>query len=263
MSYVYKNRKTYPGFREWTLAYALNFIGFVFLSLRNVLPDFITVISANALIALCFVLIARGLIDFAESEQNLWMDICPISVLILLFFYFVYFSPSVNARIVVISSTIMLISFRCAFITHRKITGLLDGKNRLLTAAFMWVASWLLLRTVLTVSLEGDIHNFMFAGAMQGFSIVVGEVGHITIAIGLIIVNAQRLEKDLVKADEEIKILRGFLPICSHCKKIRDDAGCWNQIESYISEHSDARFSHGICPDCAKKLYPDMDLYED
>ena len=49
----------------------------------------------------------------------------------------------------------------------------------------------------------------------------------------------------------------GLLPICSSCKKIRDDKGYWNQIEGYIREHSDATFSHGICPDCTKALYPE------
>lgn len=72
-----------------------------------------------------------------------------------------------------------------------------------------------------------------------------------------------KLVSDLKKTLSEVKTLRGFLPICSHCKKIRDDKGYWNQIESYIRDRSDAEFSHGICPECAKKLYPDMDLYED
>ena len=72
-----------------------------------------------------------------------------------------------------------------------------------------------------------------------------------------------RLISDLQKALSEVKTLRGFLPICSHCKKIRDDKGYWNQIESYIHKHSDAEFSHGICPECAKKHYPDMDIYDD
>ena len=56
----------------------------------------------------------------------------------------------------------------------------------------------------------------------------------------------------------EVKELKGLLPICSNCKKIRDDSGYWNQIESYISTHSHAEFTHGICPDCARKLYPEM-----
>jgi PAS domain S-box-containing protein len=71
------------------------------------------------------------------------------------------------------------------------------------------------------------------------------------------IVNAQ-LFKDLQKAIAEVKQLGGLLPICSGCKKIRDDKGYWNQIEEYISEHSEAIFSHGLCPDCLKRLYPDL-----
>ena len=57
----------------------------------------------------------------------------------------------------------------------------------------------------------------------------------------------------------EIKQLRGMLPICSSCKKIRDDKGYWNQIEVYINEHSEAEFSHGMCPACMKSLYPELD----
>ena len=57
---------------------------------------------------------------------------------------------------------------------------------------------------------------------------------------------------------DEIKTLSGLLPICSACKKIRDDDGYWKQIEHYISEYTDARFSHGICPDCREKLYPGL-----
>jgi len=68
----------------------------------------------------------------------------------------------------------------------------------------------------------------------------------------------ERLIGELQKTLGEVKTLRGFLPICSSCKKIRSDEGSWQQIESYIRDHSDAEFSHGICPDCAKALYPDQ-----
>ena len=62
----------------------------------------------------------------------------------------------------------------------------------------------------------------------------------------------------LQKAVDSVKLLSGFIPICSSCKKIRNDQGYWDQLESYISKHSDARFSHSICPDCAERLYPDL-----
>ncbi len=68
---------------------------------------------------------------------------------------------------------------------------------------------------------------------------------------------------DLEEALLQIKTLHGLLPICASCKKIRDDRGYWQQIESYLYEHADARFSHGICPDCAKKLYPGLKVYDE
>jgi PAS domain S-box-containing protein len=65
-----------------------------------------------------------------------------------------------------------------------------------------------------------------------------------------------KLIADLQKALAEIKTLHGLLPICSSCKKIRDDKGSWTQIEVYIRKHSEAEFTHGLCQECAKTLYP-------
>ena len=70
---------------------------------------------------------------------------------------------------------------------------------------------------------------------------------------------ALKQERDnLQDALAEVKTLSGLLPICAHCKKIRDDKGYWNQIEAYISDHSEADFSHSICPECAKNIYPEF-----
>jgi hypothetical protein len=71
----------------------------------------------------------------------------------------------------------------------------------------------------------------------------------------------EQLIKELQQALEEIKTLKGILPICMHCKKIRDDQGYWNQIEKYIHEHSDAKFSHSICPECLQAHY--QEYYKD
>jgi len=77
---------------------------------------------------------------------------------------------------------------------------------------------------------------------------------------------AEEREK-LIKALEEnlakVKLLSGFLPICAACKKIRDDKGYWQQVEEYIRNHSEAQFSHSICPSCAKELYPDYNYEGD
>ena len=60
----------------------------------------------------------------------------------------------------------------------------------------------------------------------------------------------------LQKALDDIKVLSGLIPICSFCKKIRNDKGYWDHLEAYIEEHSDAQFSHGLCRECEKKHYP-------
>jgi PAS domain S-box-containing protein len=68
----------------------------------------------------------------------------------------------------------------------------------------------------------------------------------------------ERLIGELQDALSKVKLLSGFLPICASCKKIRNDKGYWQQIEAYIRDHSEAQFSHGICPDCSRRLYPDF-----
>jgi PAS domain S-box-containing protein len=73
---------------------------------------------------------------------------------------------------------------------------------------------------------------------------------------------AEREKKDLLTRLEEtranVKTLRGLLPICAHCKKIRDESGKWHSLEDYIRDHTEAEFSHSLCPDCIASLYPDL-----
>lgn len=74
-------------------------------------------------------------------------------------------------------------------------------------------------------------------------------------------IEQERLINDLQEALREVKTLSGLFPICASCKKIRDDKGYWNQIEFYIQEHSEAQFSHGMCPECSDKIYGSEDWY--
>jgi hypothetical protein len=70
------------------------------------------------------------------------------------------------------------------------------------------------------------------------------------------------VSEELRASLSQVKKLSGLLPICSSCKKVRDDDGYWSRIEAFISDHSEAQFSHGICPDCAAKLYPEVPYTE-
>jgi len=93
-------------------------------------------------------------------------------------------------------------------------------------------------------------------------------LGLVSIIIAVLIGSRRRVSKankkltvlntELVRALEEIKTLRGIIPICSYCKKIRNDEGAWEIMEAYISTHSDAQFSHGACPECYKEQMEDL-----
>jgi CheY-like chemotaxis protein len=71
-------------------------------------------------------------------------------------------------------------------------------------------------------------------------------------------IERQKLIVELKTARQQIKVLSGLLPICSYCKRIRDDSGYWKKLETYIAEHSEADFSHSICPECIKKYFPEL-----
>ena len=116
---------------------------------------------------------------------------------------------------------------------------------------------------------RGDIFR---PSVVQVLFLLIEMLYEVGIGTLFLMINSHRTENKLIDAQRElkntvanletalseIKTLSGLLPICSSCHKIRDDQGYWNQLETYISSRSTAEFSHGICPDCIKKLYPDI-----
>ena len=103
-----------------------------------------------------------------------------------------------------------------------------------------------------------DVPHYVFHDAPTLYSQRTGEIIIELSIFFIVMVFEAALLKDLYK---RIRLLEGFLPICANCKKIKNTEDQWVQIEQYITKHSLAQFSHGICPDCARKLYPD--LYDD
>jgi hypothetical protein len=83
-------------------------------------------------------------------------------------------------------------------------------------------------------------------------------VAHLLDRSRILLVRQKKLNEDLVAALEKVKLLQGILPICCSCKKIRNKNGNWEKLETYIPQHSEADFTHGICPECREKLYPEL-----
>tara|TARA_B100000614_G_scaffold232549_1_gene227252 strand:- start:813 stop:1604 length:792 start_codon:yes stop_codon:yes gene_type:complete len=263
MLYVLKTRKTYDGFSQWAISSVIYIFALALLGLRNFIPDFFSVIVANTLIVTGNIFIAYGLERFTNSVNRIWLFVLLATVMIISFSFYTYFHPDTNARISIISSVIAVLYTYCAHVIHKQVPRLINTHNNFLVVTFSIQAIWLVLRIIQTVFVDDPVIDFMNAPAFHAITVIVFFCGNILITAGLIVLNFQRVEYDLSTVLAEVKTLRGLLPICASCKRIRDDHGLWNQIELYIENHSDAEFSHGICPECVQRLYPGYGISDD
>ena len=130
--------------------------------------------------------------------------------------------------------------------------------KRPVKAIFLWQAAILLVFLILTFANEVvDIPHFVFGDTATTWTQRGGEIAIELIIFFMVIALEAFLFRRLIR---RIKILEGILPICAGCKRIRSQDQ-WKQIETYISENSPVRFSHSLCPDCQRRLYPE--LFED
>ena len=149
-------------------------------------------------------------------------------------------------------------------ITHFTARSIVDGSVRTYTMRRMTHPSFNILiglsqKDYLTAWRQEALLSGLAVSGLVALSLAIGWVARAAwkrqVASQL---ERDRLIQDLTLALAEVKSLKGMLPICGHCKKIRDDQGYWNQMEAYISDHTDATFSHGICPDCSKEFFSEM-----
>lgn len=119
---------------------------------------------------------------------------------------------------------------------------------------------WIALALIALLTMSGlTVHVLRLNERLHHSNILVEESRHgLEEEVRVRTEELQTTNTELQKALTDIKTLYGIIPICASCKKIRDDEGAWHQMEAYISRHTDAQFSHGICQDCAKRLYPEF-----
>lgn len=167
----------------------------------------------------------------------------------------------------------------CALLLYMAVIGGQDGSKILWTYAFpligfflmgkregmAWVAAVYGMSALIVLGRVPGIEVYPYSGEFAARYLVT-MLCVVAIAYGfehfreLYRLGMEQERSRLQRALEQVKTLSGLLPICSGCKKIRDDQGYWNQLESYLDLHTDVRFSHGLCPDCIKELFPG---YED
>jgi hypothetical protein len=257
MAYISMTRLTYPGFHHWTISFAFGGLGMILISLRNIAPDWVSILLANSCIIAFPALLAIGLAKFLDKPLRSWLPLSVLPIALVLFTYFTYWQPSVNARVVVIAlATSLLLAFSF-FLMLLNARSQLGFSNNLLNTVLVALSIWGLARAYFTHQSERHISDFLSAGTLQGFSFVIYTLGCLFILGGLVTLNAQRMESELASADQKVKNMSRLIPICASCKKIRDDEGYWGEVELYIQKVTDTDLTHGICPECMKKLYPE------
>jgi len=266
--FVWKIRKTYPGFGYWVLQSAGITLGLQLQTLHGYAPPFVPILFGNGLFLLGVLSALIGIRVFlgrGREIRGFWFAAVAVESALA---WFTFISPDLNMRVLLISLFLGSVCFGITIELFLHVPPAMRIASRFTGTVVAGCGMFLVLRGVATVLWIKLPSNYS-PNALQeiGFfgSMAVSLLG----AFGFIMMNTARMEHEMEITDgklkstlhdleqkiHQVKTLSGMLPICASCKKIRDDRGYWNSIEVFLQTHSEAEFSHGICPDCAKTLF--------
>jgi hypothetical protein len=247
--------------RWWSAGFLLQGIGFVLIFLRGSIPDFLSVFVANALLLWAPLMFLWGVNQHTRSSNRIVPGAAWLagSVTLLAVASHAQFPYSLWAFTVsVASAAINLIVANKLWRAHDPTR----FQQRLTACVFAATSLARVARAIL--SILGPAQSGLFAPSLSStIGLVVAVVAPILVALGCVSMAARRMQmereqmvQDLETAIGNVRTLSGLLPICASCKRIRDDNGRWHAVEVYVHDHSQANFTHSICPECSSALYP-------
>lgn len=261
-----KYEKTFTGFRLWTIGTIIHAVGFFFLSSRGLIPIGVSIVFGNLLLMVSLICRMDAILQFlgVKSFKKILYFSPLLAIAIGSYFYFV--QDNMAVRSLVFGLFFLIFSIPVVWKLMRHMTHQHNFLYYLAATIIVVRIASLMIRAVYFMnSQDNDILTNAIFNSVHFLIALIGEVG---INIVFLLMNNQKSEEQLIQTNDKlqkvidnVKTLSGLLPICSHCKKIRDDKGYWNRIESYIQENSDAEFSHGMCPECSDELYGKEDWY--
>lgn len=252
MTYVWRRRKTYPGFGAWVASSWCGFGGLALQTLRDLIPNVLSFHVANALLVSAAALVVIGLNRFTGTRPALGRYLALVLGYSLLNSYLLYIHPSLLLRIVLFSLVSGGLFALGARLTGPPLRAILDEANGLVQVALYSLAGLYLLRVLGALAFPPSSQQFMAPTPIQSLPLLGFLLAQASLSAGLIVLNGQRVERDLQAALDEYHRLRELIPICATCKQIRDDQGAWGPLESYLHQHAGVSFTHGVCPACAE-----------
>ena len=253
--------RAYPsrfrGMNLWAIASLAQSVALTLLWLRDRIPDAFSIVGGNTLVILSLVVSYQAVMQFKGRR----FPKLPLYSLVVFAFlasiYFAYVVPNTTARAILSSVNItiplslaagtLLLDKRPKPFSHW-MTGIVFLSSALVTVA----------RLVHLIFFGGTLATLFAQNPMQHVFFAYQFVTVTLLTFGFMLMCNDRFNTELTEALRRVKTLSGLLPICSSCKSVRDDHGYWQQIEGYVEQHSDAEFSHSICPSCARALYPSL-----
>lgn len=254
-------RRAAPELRLWAAAFAFKGAGLALIELRGHVPLVISLPLANLLIVTATQLLLAGLDRFAgvhrPGAHAAYLALAAVTLLASYHVGYQAISTAISFLIagVIAACLVRVIGLRRPGLrSERWVLGVMFGQEIVLLCA----------RGVVAASGHGTPTLFTpDAGTVLLYFTLILAPLMVGPALLALVTRREQLEKErligeLTTTLDEVRTLRGLLPICAACKKIRDDdAGTWTSVESYVTHHSHAQFTHSICPACEARLYPD------
>lgn len=247
-----------PGMNNWVWACASQTIGWLMIALRGVIPDWLSIYGGNLILAGSFLNYFFSLKEFREQPYHKWRWYLLLPVLLLLFIYFTEIKPDIAIRTDIIGVIAFIISVACTRLLLERDHGSLPFSHWFAACVFSLSALVSIGRVAYLVFVAPPMSSVFARNPATDIILIWCCLQVCLLTFSFMLMCNDKASADLSQAIREIKTLTGLLPICSQCKMIRDDEGSWRQVEAYVQEHSDAEFSHSICPDCIERLYPGL-----
>lgn len=260
MTAFYRSQRTYPGFRDAWLGFLAQAAGLLLLTTRAMLPPLFSSLLASGLLLVSADRLWRAVQRFAgQSGKVALLDGCLYGAWVVGHAYFIYIDYRLDWRVAIFGATMGITFLRATWVSWRHIRGPLVANGRLLAGLFLCWGLANLLRGVAALLTTQDpraelLQRNLYETALLFVMLPIPAA----VAGGFLMLNARRMSGELEESLAQVQQLEGIIPICMYCKKIRDDSNSWQRLERYIMAHSSAKFSHGICPECATKHFPGL-----
>ncbi|HET6438211.1 MAG TPA: hypothetical protein VFG59_09130 [Anaeromyxobacter sp.] len=249
-------RRMSTGLLFWILSQLAIGFGSGLIAARGILPAWSSVVAGNVLLLVGNGLVAEGFLGFYRLRRRLpaWLDMAVVLATGALLW--TKANDAVNFRIVIVGIGCLYFVLRTAFEPLSSAEGRKSRAQWVLSTICVGAAILLLVRSYWAAVTPRYLNLFSegWTAVIPGLALIL--LNSSAIVIGLYLVT-RRDEAQLREALATVKTLSGLLPICSHCHKIRTEAGLWQRVDEYIAARSSAQFTHGICPQCFVDKYPE------